>query len=91
MNEYKHLFSDLLPTEPIKVPPFELKLKEDAQLKEFKSRKTGPHQKKWCRKQIEQLMELNILRYTESCMLSPSVFAVKNKAVIDPAQQEFSM
>ena len=36
-------------------------------------------------------MELNILRASESCMLSPLVFAVKNKSVFDPAQQEFRM
>ena len=60
-------------------------------MKEFKARKTGPHQKKWCRKQIEELIELNILRPSESNMLSPLVFVVKNKEVLDPTKQDFRM
>jgi len=91
VNKYFTVFSDLLPINPIKVPPFKLILKKDATLKEFKFRRTGPSQVDWCRKQLDNLIKFKIIKQSTSQMMSPLVFVDKNKDVTESKNKIYRM
>ena len=84
------VFSDVLPEQPARVPPFRLQVKKVRKILNQKTRRISSDTlRSFCKEEIDKLIKCNVLSHSSSPVGSPVILA--KKPSLDPSKKNYRL